>query len=55
MVIMLFVRLYNVDMQEAQQSDLTADPTFNAFFVRSLRNDARLIEDGKYFRKKILF
>ncbi|SNC58876.1 archaetidylserine decarboxylase [Sodalis endosymbiont of Henestaris halophilus] len=43
-VIMLFVRLYNVDMQEAQQSDLTAYPTFNAFFVRSLRDDVRPID-----------
>nr|WP_218626950.1 archaetidylserine decarboxylase [Sodalis sp. dw_96] len=44
MVISLFVRYYRVDMQEAQQPELSAYPTFNAFFVRPLRDDARPID-----------
>ncbi|WMQ74506.1 MAG: Phosphatidylserine decarboxylase proenzyme [Sodalis sp.] len=43
-VITLFVRCYKVDMQEAQQPDVAAYPTFNAFFVRPLRDDARPID-----------
>ncbi|MGP4123723.1 MAG: archaetidylserine decarboxylase [Sodalis sp. (in: enterobacteria)] len=38
-VIKVFVRYYKVDMQEAQQPDVAAYPTFNAFFVRPLRDD----------------
>ncbi|WP_410012165.1 archaetidylserine decarboxylase [Sodalis sp. C49] len=44
LVIDLFVRVYRVDMQEAQQPDTSAYPTFNAFFVRPLRDDARPID-----------
>jgi phosphatidylserine decarboxylase len=44
MIIGLFVRYYRVDMQEAQQPELSAYPTFNAFFVRPLRDDARPID-----------
>jgi phosphatidylserine decarboxylase len=44
MAIGLFVRYYRVDMQEAQQPDISAYPTFNAFFVRPLRDDARPID-----------
>lgn len=43
-VIMLFVHIYKVDMQEAKQSDVAAYPTFNAFFVRSLRDNVRPID-----------
>lgn len=43
-VITLFVRWYKVDMQEAQQPDVAAYPTFNAFFVRPLRDEARPID-----------
>ncbi|MGL9774885.1 MAG: archaetidylserine decarboxylase [Sodalis sp. (in: enterobacteria)] len=43
-VITLFVRWYKVDMQEAQQPDVVAYPTFNAFFVRPLRDEARPID-----------
>lgn len=43
-VITLFVRGYKVDMQEAQQPDVAAYPTFNAFFVRPLRDEARPID-----------
>ncbi|BAE73587.1 Phosphatidylserine decarboxylase proenzyme [Sodalis glossinidius str. 'morsitans'] len=43
-VITLFVRWYKVDMQEAQQPDVATYPTFNAFFVRPLRDEARPID-----------
>ena len=36
-----FVRVFNVDMSEAAQPDSTAYPSFNAFFTRPLRDDAR--------------
>ncbi|CUX96724.1 archaetidylserine decarboxylase [Candidatus Doolittlea endobia] len=42
--IMLFVRWYKINMQEAQQPDMAAYPTFNAFFVRPLRDEVRLID-----------
>lgn len=35
------VRRYDVDMSEAEQPDAFAYPTFNAFFTRALRADAR--------------
>lgn len=44
LVINLFVRVYQVDMQEAQRPDVAAYPTFNDFFVRPLRDDARPID-----------
>lgn len=37
----LILRLFDVDMSEAQQSDPHAFPTFNAFFTRSLKPEAR--------------
>lgn len=43
-VITLFVRCYKVNMQEAKQPDVAAYPTFNAFFVRQLRDDARPVD-----------
>jgi phosphatidylserine decarboxylase len=36
-----FSRRYRVDMNEALEPDLAAYPTFNAFFTRALRPDAR--------------
>ncbi|WP_395479814.1 archaetidylserine decarboxylase [Candidatus Curculioniphilus buchneri] len=42
-IIMLFVRIYHVDMQEAQQPDIATYSTFNDFFVRSLRSGSRPI------------
>lgn len=45
LVIDLFVRYYKVNMQEAQQPDTAAYRTFNEFFVRPLRPDARPIDD----------
>ncbi|KAA8995369.1 phosphatidylserine decarboxylase [Affinibrenneria salicis] len=44
LVISLFVRCYKVNMQEAQRPDLSAYATFNEFFVRPLRADARPID-----------
>ncbi|MEE9335358.1 MAG: archaetidylserine decarboxylase [Granulosicoccaceae bacterium] len=40
-VIKWFVRTYNVDMSQAQHSDINHYPTFNAFFTRSLKDGAR--------------
>lgn len=36
-----FAKQYRVDLDEAEQQDLEAFPTFNAFFTRSLKPDAR--------------
>lgn len=41
LVIDLFVRVYKVDMKEAQNPDTGSYRTFNDFFVRPLRQDAR--------------
>ncbi len=41
--ISLFARHYNVNMQEAVNSDLASYPTFNAFFTRPLKQSARPI------------
>lgn len=41
LVIDLFVRFYKVDMKEAQKPDTASYRTFNDFFVRPLREDAR--------------
>ena len=40
-VIRRFVRMYGVNMSEAAQPDVMAYATFNAFFTRALRGDAR--------------
>jgi phosphatidylserine decarboxylase len=40
-VIRWFVEHYNVNMQEANEPDIAKYPTFNEFFTRSLRPDAR--------------
>lgn len=42
-LIRLFIRGFRVDMQEAEEPDPAAYPTFNAFFTRALRPDARPI------------
>ncbi|OAT76334.1 phosphatidylserine decarboxylase [Mangrovibacter phragmitis] len=41
LVIDAFVKCYKVDMKEAQKPDTASYPTFNEFFVRPLREDAR--------------
>ena len=43
-VIDVFVWFYKVDMKEAQKPDTASYRTFNDFFVRPLRDDARPIE-----------
>ncbi len=40
-----FVKQFNVDMSLAQEPDLESYPSFNAFFTRALRSDARPIND----------
>ena len=40
-LIHLAVRVFNIDITEAQQNDLTAYPSFNQFFIRRLRSDIR--------------
>lgn len=44
LVINAFVRVYKVDMAEAQQPDTGAYRTFNEFFVRPLRDEVRPID-----------
>ncbi|MDZ7802500.1 archaetidylserine decarboxylase [Thiohalophilus sp.] len=41
-----FIRLFRVDMHEAQQPDPTAYPDFNHFFTRALAADARPLALG---------
>ncbi|MCF6218301.1 MAG: archaetidylserine decarboxylase [Gammaproteobacteria bacterium] len=41
-----FAKQFNIDMNEAKQPELTAYPTFNHFFTRELREDAREIITG---------
>lgn len=43
-VITLFIRVYKVDVRELQQPNVADYPTFNAFFVRQLREDTRPID-----------
>jgi phosphatidylserine decarboxylase len=45
-VIQWFAKRYGVDMSEAAISDLTAYTSFNDFFTRALRADARPISDA---------
>lgn len=45
-VVRLFAKCYNVNMQEAKQPDLNAYKTFNDFFIRELRDDARPLIEG---------
>ena len=40
-LIRAFVRRYGVNMQEAAEQDLSRYATFNDFFTRALRPDAR--------------
>src|SRR5437899_10424682 len=40
-LISTIIKNYNVDMREAAQPDARAYPSFNAFFTRALRADAR--------------
>lgn len=40
------IRLYKIDMQLAVEQDPTQYPSFNAFFTRALRSDARPLDQG---------
>ncbi|MDY7579247.1 archaetidylserine decarboxylase [Herbaspirillum sp. RTI4] len=40
-IIRRFVRKYGVNMEEAAEPDIRCYPSFNAFFTRALRSDAR--------------
>lgn len=40
------IRHFGVDMAEAEQSDPTAYPSFNAFFTRALKTGARPLAEG---------
>ncbi|MEP0356858.1 MAG: archaetidylserine decarboxylase [Paraglaciecola sp.] len=42
-IIKLFIKQYKVDMSEALESDPESYPSFNAFFTRLLKDDARTI------------
>jgi phosphatidylserine decarboxylase len=42
-----FVARYGVNMDEAEQPDITAYPTFNAFFTRALKPGARPIAEAR--------
>ncbi|SDK29112.1 phosphatidylserine decarboxylase [Billgrantia gudaonensis] len=41
-----FIKRFEVDMSQAQEPDPSAYPTFNAFFTRALKADARPLGDG---------
>ena len=45
-VIKLFVRVFKVDLSEAVFEDIHDYPSFNAFFTRALKPDARPIHQG---------
>lgn len=39
------IKVYKVDVNEAAETDLTAYPSFNAFFTRELKADARPVDE----------
>ena len=45
LAIQAFIRIYGVDMHDAAAPDPAAYPSFNAFFTRALRHDARALPD----------
>lgn len=45
LLIKTFIRVFKVDMSEALEEDPTAYPTFNAFFTRALKPEARPLPD----------
>jgi len=47
-VIAWFVKHYQVNMQEAENPDISSYKTFNDFFTRSLKSDARPIEKADF-------
>jgi phosphatidylserine decarboxylase len=47
-VIRWFVQRYQVNMAEAAEADISAYSTFNAFFTRALRSDARPMSNSDF-------
>jgi len=47
LIIRWFVRQYDVNVDEAEQSDVESYPSFNAFFTRALQPGARQIEGSE--------
>ena len=45
-VIKAFINFFNVDMRDAQIEDIRQYPTFNAFFTRALKSNARPIDEN---------
>ncbi|MEX2525942.1 MAG: archaetidylserine decarboxylase [Gammaproteobacteria bacterium] len=45
-MIRAFIRLYNVDMSEADETDSTEFADFNSFFTRELKPDARPLDNS---------
>ncbi|WP_155829362.1 archaetidylserine decarboxylase [Halomonas huangheensis] len=45
-LVKLFIKQFKVDMSEAVEEDPEVYPTFNAFFTRALKADARPLEEG---------
>ena len=46
-LIRLFVKLYKPSLEEALVSDISKYPTYNSFFIRKLKKEARPIETSK--------
>ena len=49
-----FVARYGVDMSEAANPDPASYPTFNAFFTRPLRPDARPLADADFMLNEFI-
>ena len=47
LLIRVFIKLYNPTLKEALVSDITQYPTYNSFFIRQLKKEARPIESSK--------
>ena len=45
-LIKYFIKYFNVNMEEAAESNYENYKSFNAFFTRALREDARPVVDG---------
>ncbi|AKC60254.1 archaetidylserine decarboxylase [Blochmannia endosymbiont of Camponotus (Colobopsis) obliquus] len=45
-MIKLFIYIYRINMNEVQQTNITKYPTFNTFFTRKLRSNARPINNN---------
>nr|BET44388.1 MAG: archaetidylserine decarboxylase [Candidatus Aschnera chinzeii] len=45
-VIFIFIKIYNVNMEEVQENKISSYTTFNKFFTRTLKKDSRKIITG---------